>query len=114
MTIESYSYGLMSIDGKTYDKDLIIFPDRILPNWWRKEGHTLNIEDLGDVLRAKPKMLIIGKGSSGFMKVPLLTKLRLQEEDIEVIEKNTARAVEFFNEQVQLGRNVAAAFHLTC
>jgi len=114
MRIETYSYGRMTIGGKIYQKDLIIFPDRIIPAWWRREGHCLNLEDLADVLKVNPELIIVGKGSSGFMKVPLAVKLALKEKGIEVIDKNTDRAAEVFNEQSQMGKKVVGVFHLTC
>jgi len=41
--IEHYSFGRIVIDGKEYTKDLIIYPDKIRANWWRKEGHKLRL-----------------------------------------------------------------------
>lgn len=114
MKIDDYAYGVMVIDGKAYSRDLIIFPDRIKPDWWRKEGHSLSLEDLVEVIEEKPKVLIIGTGDAGFMRVPLATKLFLKEKDIELIVTDTPEAVQVFNKQIQLGRKVAAAFHLTC
>lgn len=114
MKIESYSYGRMTIDGKIYQKDLIVLADRIIPNWWRREGHCLNLEDLEDAIKANPELIIVGKGLSGFMKVPLTVKSALREKGIEVIDKNTGGAVEIFNQQSQMGKNIAGVFHLTC
>lgn len=41
MTIASYSFGKITIDGQTFTSDLIIYPGRIDPSWWRREGHFL-------------------------------------------------------------------------
>ena len=68
MRIDSYSFGVMKVDGAEYTADLIIFPDRIRANWWRKQGHSLAVEDLDDVLGFKPEVLVIGKGASGLME----------------------------------------------
>lgn len=114
MRIDAYLYGSMTVDGKVYKKDLIIFPDRIKPDWWRKEGHLLSVEDLIEVIQAKPQVLIVGTGDSGFMHVPLTTKLGLKEKNIELIAKDTDKAAQLFNEQMQMGKNVVGAFHLTC
>ncbi len=104
----------MKVEGTEYTADLIIFPDRIRFNWWRRQGHNLAIEDLNDVLGFKPEVLVIGKGASGLMEIPLSTKKTLQEEGIEVIAKNTGQAWGLFNEQIEKGRKVVGAFHLTC
>ncbi|MEN3046971.1 MAG: MTH938/NDUFAF3 family protein [Candidatus Hydrothermales bacterium] len=62
MKIEKYEFGEIIIEGKKYTRDLIIFKDRISENWWRKEGHSLYMEDLKEVLEFKPEILIIGNG----------------------------------------------------
>jgi hypothetical protein len=93
---------------------LIVYPDKIKPGWWRRDGHSLSIEDLKEAIKLKPEMLIIGTGSAGFMRVPLATKLSLKEQGIGLIEKDTAAAARVFNEQLDLGRDVVGAFHLTC
>ena len=104
----------MKVEGTEYTADLLVFPDRIRSNWWRRQGHRLAIEDLDDVLDFKPDVLVIGKGASGLMEIPPSTKKVLQEKDIEVIAKNTGQAWGLFNEQVEKGRKVVGAFHLTC
>lgn len=114
MRIDSYSFGVMKVEGTEYRTDLIIFPDRIRANWWRRQGHRLAVEDLDDVLGFKPEVLVIGKGASGLMEIPASTKKVLQEEGIEVIAKNTSQAWGRFNEQIEKGRKVVGAFHLTC
>ena len=113
MRIESYSFGAMKIDGVKYKSDLIVFPDRIKSNWWRKQGHSLVIEDLDDVLDFKPEVLIVGIGASGLMQIPASTKKALQEKAIELVAENTGRAWQLFNEQIQKGKKVVGAFLLT-
>jgi hypothetical protein len=114
VNIEAYVYGSMTIDGKVYKKDLVIFPDRLDPEWWRKEGHSLGAEDLDEVFKEKPEVLVIGTGSLGLMRIPLPTRLALKENNIELIAKKTDAAVRFYNEQAQMKRRVVGAFHLTC
>ncbi|UCC94554.1 MAG: hypothetical protein JSW40_07010 [Candidatus Omnitrophota bacterium] len=114
MYIESYSFGSMTVDGETYDKDLIIFPDKLKSGWWRKEGHSLTIEDLVDVVTYRPHTLIVGRGASSCMDVPASTKQALERQGIAVVEVSTYEAVELFNERIEEGEKVAGAFHLTC
>ncbi|MDI6699119.1 MAG: MTH938/NDUFAF3 family protein [Candidatus Saccharicenans sp.] len=113
MIIENYSFGRMVIGGKSYTADLIIIGDEIFPNWWRREGHSLCLEDLGPVLAARPEVLVIGTGAYGAMDVPYETERFLEERGIEVIWKPTAEAVEIFN-RLTGRKKAAAAFHLTC
>ncbi len=37
MRIDHYVFGKMVVDGKTYTSDLIVYPDRVDPSWWRPE-----------------------------------------------------------------------------
>ena len=62
MKIEKYSFGSITINGKEYTKDVIIFPDKVLSPWWREEGHSLSLKDLKDVIESAPNLLIIGTG----------------------------------------------------
>jgi hypothetical protein len=111
--IESYSFGKIVIDGKQYATDVIIFPDHVQDSWWRKEGHVLTIEDLKDVLQAKPEVLIVGTGYFGFMKVPNEVKEHLASMKIQLIVENTREAYKTYNRLASTKRTVAA-FHLTC
>jgi len=111
--IEFYDFGQIVINGKRYNSDLIVFPDRVRDGWWRKEGHRLHVEDLKDVFEAKPEVLVVGTGYPGLMKVPAETKEYVKSKGIELIAQNTREACETFNRLVK-SRKVVAVLHLTC
>jgi len=111
--IESYHFGEIVVDGHRYSGDVIIYPDRIDSQWWRKEGHSLDPDDVWEVLEARPEVLVIGQGSVGRMDVPAETRSKLQDAGIEVITEPTARACETYN-RLRGKRQVVAALHLTC
>ena len=111
--IDSYDFGRIVINGKRYNSDLIVFPDNVRDDWWRKEGHRLHVEDLKDVLEAKPEVLVVGTGYSGLMTVPPETRNYVESEGIELIAQKTAVACKTFNRLVK-SRKVVAALHLTC
>lgn len=113
MRIEAYSFGKVTIDGKTYTSDVIIYPDRVDAAWWRKEGHLLQVADLSEVIREKPDVLIVGTGCYGVMKVPRETTEALSGEDIEVHAVKTSEAVQLFNTMPD-DKKAVAALHLTC
>ena len=98
MKIEAYSFGTITIDGKTYHKDIILFPDSVRPNWRRKEGHSLLIEDLQEVIEYRPEILIVGTGAYGVLQVPAVTKKALKKLDIELVEKHTSAALNFITQ----------------
>lgn len=112
--IDSYGFGRIVIDGKKYTSDVIIFPNRVMSGWWRKEGHQLNINDLEKVVKEKGEVLIIGTGYSGLMKVPTETKEFMKKEGFELIIQPTREACETYNSLVKLRKKVVAALHLTC
>lgn len=112
--IESYRFGNIRIKGNNYDKDLKIVEGEVKPNWWRKEGHRLYPEDIEDILKAKPEILVVGKGAYGCMEVTPQTKKALQERGIELMETESEKACNHYNECLRSGRRVAFACHLTC
>lgn len=117
MTIEHYSFGEMIIDGKTYNSDLIIFPDRVDHSWRRKQGHLLQKEDLGAVLSLQPKILIIGTGFAGIMKVPQRLREEIISLGIDLHVEKSGKAVALFNklsDPQAAEQIIIACFHLTC
>jgi len=50
--IKRYVFGKMVVGNKVFTHDIIILPDRIISDWWRKEGHRLQLDDLGEAGRA--------------------------------------------------------------
>jgi hypothetical protein len=114
ITIEQYSFGSITISGKRYSSDLMIINGEVYSDWWRKSGHSVDVDDVGDILDAKPDYLVIGSGSSGLMKVSTGLNKRCDDCGIEFVVEPTSVAVETFNRMLRKGQNVAGAFHLTC
>lgn len=114
MRITAYEFGRIAVADKTYTSDVIIAPERVIDAWWRKEGHNLQIEDLDDIVNAKPDMLIIGTGYYGRMQVPDETKQYLEEQGIKVLQAKTPDAVTEFNQLQKEYARIVAALHLTC
>jgi len=113
MHIDSYQFGRIVINGVAYTQDCLILGRVVKPNWRREEGHSLSIDDLRDVIEAKPAILVVGSGASGMMDVPENTRQGLKEFGIALEVYDTHRAVKRFNELAEKGLN-AAAMHLTC
>ena len=111
--IESYDFGRIVINGRKFTSDVLIFPDRVDGNWWRKEGHILDVDDVKEIVDAKPKVLVIGTGYSGLMKIRPETERYLNSSGIELIAAKTEKACKIYNELSKM-RRVVAALHLTC
>jgi hypothetical protein len=114
--IESYDFGVMVINGKRYTSDVIVFSDRVINDWWRKEGHRLHMDDLKEILESKPKpeLLVVGTGDYGIMKISPEVENALKSQGIELVVQPTREACQTFNKLLTSGRRVAGAFHLTC
>ena len=111
--IESYRFGRMKINDVTYTSDLIVFMDHIKSDWRRIESHKMHIEDIREILRKKPEILLVGTGYFGLMKIQLETEKYLQTEDIKLIAEKTGRAYKVYNKLLKSNR-VVGAFHITC
>ena len=111
--VESYEFGQMVVDGEKYTKDLILLPERVIPNWWREQGHRLSAKDLEEVLAAQLEVLVVGTGAHGVMQVPTQTRQAMQEAGVELRIAETGRAWRLQND-LREKRTTAGAFHLTC
>lgn len=112
--IENYQFGSMQVAGRSYHNDLKIIQGEVHPEWWRKEGHRVAVDDIADILAAQPDCLVVGQGKPGNMQVTAAARSALADAGIELIEEPTATALQTFNRLQGEGRNVAGAFHLTC
>lgn len=112
--IDAYDFGRIVIDGKAFTRDVIIFHDRVIDNWWRKEGHVLNREDIELVVKEKPEVLIVGTGKYGIMEVPAETGEYIRSKAIELIVEPTEKACKEYNNKISHAKKTVAALHLTC
>jgi hypothetical protein len=110
--IEDYSFGRVTVDGEEHTHDVIVLPRRVVRDWWRRDGHSLVLDDLDEVLPDLPQRLIIGTGAYGRM-IPdpnALEQLRERGVEIEVLPTDDAvRRYGTLNPAA-----TAAALHLTC
>jgi hypothetical protein len=110
--IEGYSFGRVLVDGEEHTKDVIVLPQRVVGGWWRRDGHALVLEDLGEVVEELPERLIVGTGAYGQMRPDPEALEQLRAREIEVESLPTPDAVERFGELDPA--STAAALHLTC
>ena len=114
MMIENFSFGNIVVNGITYTNDIKIIQGKVIPTWWRKSGHRVNIDDIQDIFDANPKILVLGKGKPGMMKSTRSLCEFLKQNDIDLIEEKTSKAIKTFNRLFKQDENVCAGFHLTC
>ena len=112
--IEAYSFGSLTFAGKRYGKDLKILRGQVADNWWRAEGHRVDVGDVEDIIEAHPRILVVGMGANGLMKVTEQLKKVLEEKNIRLVAQPSGEAAKTFNKLLKEGEDVAGAFHLTC
>ena len=111
--IEDYNFGEIKISGKTYRSDVIVYSDHVDVDWWRKQGHNLEADDIKDVIDAKPDIIIIGTGQPGMLQVDDETMKSLSQHGIKTIVLPTEKACQEYNRIAQK-KKVIACLHLTC
>lgn len=118
MRLEYPSFGTISVDGKVYDHDIVIYPSGKIEErkkWLSKNkhgtSHKLDPDELREYLTEDFDVLLVGTGAWG--RLSLLPESRELVANKEVIEKPTGDAVELFNE-LWGKRKVLAIFHVTC
>jgi hypothetical protein len=114
--IESYDFGSITINGRKYTSDVVVFPERVIDDWWRKEGHRIYVEDLKEILNREPKpeMLVVGTGYYGIVKIPPEVETILESQGIDLLAQPTKEACQTFNKLLKSNKQVVGAFHLTC
>lgn len=112
--IDSYSFGRIVVNGTAYTNDIKIIDDSVIPEWWRKSGHTVAAEDVTDLISSRPEVVVIGKGKPGFMSTSSEAQRLFADHGIALLEEKTAQAILTFNRLRREGKKVCAGFHLTC
>ena|SRR5437764_13063856 len=67
-TITGYRFGHVLVDDRELTRDVIVLPNRVIENWWRREGHELAWADLQDVADELPGRLVVGTGADQRMR----------------------------------------------
>ena len=112
--IEKYDFGLIVINGKTYSSDVIVLPNSVIDDWWRLEGHRLQIPDVRDYLLEDIDAVVVGTGYDGMMRVDdeVINAFRKEGKEVHVL--RSREAVRKYNELVKSGKKVMLLIHLTC
>ena len=113
MHIDSYEFGSIVIDGRTYRSDLLIWPGHLKADWWRLEGHLLQLPDVAEALAAEPQVLVVGTGAYGNMALDPELVSYLNDKGIDLVARPTREACRYINAQADQSR-LAVALHLTC
>jgi hypothetical protein len=110
--ISDYRFGRVSVDGSEETRDVIVLPGRVVRNWWRRDGHSLVLDDLEDVLDELPPRLVVGTGAYARLRPDRQTLEELRARGVEVDVLPTEEAVHRY--AALNPAETAAALHLTC
>ncbi|MCK4588805.1 MAG: hypothetical protein KAT77_00045 [Nanoarchaeota archaeon] len=109
--IDSSKYGSITLDRKVYEHDVYILPSGQVEE--REYGHTFTKEQVEHLLKEKPEIIVIGKGTSGMASLSDEGRKLLKKEGVKIIEDWTPKIRDKFNELVKT-KKVAAIIHVTC
>jgi len=112
--IESYRFGHIEINGRAYRNDVKLIGNNVVPEWWRSQGHLVEIKDVQDLLKADAEVCIFGTGAYGSMRVSESVRSALQDRGVEVVMEQTESACQTYNRLLETGKKVVAGLHLTC
>lgn len=110
--LEDHSFGRVTVDGQEHTRDLIVLPNRVVSGWWRRDGHSLVMEDLEEVLGELPARLVLGVGAYGRLRPSPAVIAELERRRVRVECLPTDAAVRRYGELDE--RSTVAALHLTC
>lgn len=109
--IESISMGKLLYNGKVSRSDTIVYADRMDTKWWIKERNCIQMNDLDDVLAAKPELIVFGTGFMMPISMSDEAQAELKGMGIELFIDKSDVAMETYNDNVNKRRTVGL-FHL--
>lgn len=112
--IDLFEFGSMVIDGRRYNSDLIIFPDGLVRDGWRRSrGHVLTRTDVQTLVEAGPEVIMAGTGLYGRMQPEPNLEKTLRKMGIQFKAGPNDQAVAWYNDR-SASLKVGACFHLSC
>ena len=114
MMFDSFSFGHISYNGEDYDYDLLVdTKGTCRERGPRPENHLLEAKELANYLEPETKKLIVGRGSSGILKIADDAIELLKSKNIELVEALSAEAIQLYNSEPDKSK-VTALIHSTC
>ena len=112
--ITEFSFGRIVVQGRACNSDIKIVQGKLVPDWWRRSGHSVEIADVQDILDSDCEILVIGQGQPGYMRITDSLRRHLEQNSIQLIEEPTREAVQTFNRLYSEGQPVSGGFHVGC
>ena len=105
--ITAYGEGYVSVNAIRYSSNLVVLPDRLLPDWTQASFTTLNVTDFKLLASLDAEIILLGTGNQlRFPRPELLRPLIQAQKGLEVMDIQAACRT--YNVLVSEGRKVAA------
>ena len=118
MRIEGTSFGSITIDGKTYDHDVVIRLDGAIAKRKKKlskklygTSHVVSEDEAKFVFEKGSELLVLGSGQEGNVRLSPEAETYLTKKGCKVVIEPTPEALRVFNNA--RGKKVGL-FHVTC
>ena len=106
-----YGPGWVDVNGRRYERNLIVMPEAIITEWQVDAVATLTAAHFADLAPFRPEILLLGSGAAFRLAPPTLVRA-LAAENIGVESLDTHAACRTYNILLGEGRLVAAALFL--
>jgi hypothetical protein len=118
MRIDGTSFGNITIDGKTYDHDVVIRLDGDIVKRKKKlskklygTSHLVSKDEAEFVFEKGCELLVLGSGQEGNVRLSPEAEAYLVKKGCEIVIRPTPKALRAFNEAH--GKKIGL-FHVTC
>ncbi len=110
-SIDSVKYGEVTVGGKTFYSDLVL--------WWDsaprplEKTHLLDLPLLKRILKPGTESLVVGVGMEGTVRLALGVRKALEKKKIRLFVDRTENAAEIYNAFAYQGKKAVAILHVT-
>lgn len=118
MTISDTRFGTITIDGETYEHDVVVRMSGEVVKRKKKlskkiygTSHTISEDEIRFVIEKGCKRLVIGTGQSGLAHLSPEAAAYLEAKGCEVTQQPTPKAIQAFN---AAKKGAIGLFHVTC
>jgi len=109
--VKGYRPGQVRVGDVSYEHSLVLSPDEIIPQWRPRHFAELSAEDLGELMRLDPEVVLLGTGQR--LKFPPAAWLEpFLKARVGVECMDTGAACRTYNLLLGEGRKVVAALLL--
>jgi uncharacterized protein len=103
----AYGEGYVSVNAIRHSSNLVVLPDRLIPDWTQASLATLNVTDFEMLASLDAEIILLGTGNQlRFPRPELLRPLIQAQKGLEVMDIQAACRT--YNVLVSEGRKVAA------